>query len=46
MKTIIMYNRKRYKLGYFINEKDAGLEYNKFAKQYFGECARLNIIED
>jgi hypothetical protein len=33
-------------LGYFNNEKDAGIAYNEAAKLYHREFARLNNIED
>jgi hypothetical protein len=32
-------------LGCFINEEEAGLAYNEKAIEYFGEFAKLNIIE-
>lgn len=40
----IMINGKRIHLGYFKKSKDAGHAYNRAAKKYFGEFARLNKI--
>jgi hypothetical protein len=33
-------------LGYFLNENDAALAYNNAAIKYFGENAKLNIIDE
>jgi len=37
--------RVAYYLGYFINERDAGLAYNKKAKELYGELAYQNNIK-
>ena len=37
-------NNKEIFLGYFTNEKDAAIAYNKAAIQHFGEFARINEI--
>lgn len=33
-------------IGTFSKEEDAAIAYNEYAKKYFGEFARLNIIND
>lgn len=38
-------NRQRINLGVFDKEKDAARAYNEAAVKYFGEFARLNVIE-
>jgi group I intron endonuclease len=40
----IFMNGKRVKIGTFKNEIDAAIAYNKFATEYFGDKAKLNII--
>lgn len=40
----IMKERKRFYLGRFVDEKEAGLVYNRKAKELFGEYAKLNNI--
>jgi hypothetical protein len=37
-------NHKRLELGYFKTKEEAAKQYNKFAKEYFGEFARLNTM--
>lgn len=39
----IRYNNKTYNLGRYENEKEAGRTYDKKAKEFFGEFARLNF---
>jgi hypothetical protein len=39
-------DRKQMHLGYFKSEEEAGSTYNKKAIDYFGEFAKLNVIED
>ena len=42
-RTIISYRKKTYRLGYFSNEKEAALAYDKKALELYGEKARLNF---
>jgi len=37
---------RQYFLGYFADEQEAALAYNRAALRYFGEYAYLNVIED
>ena len=41
----ITINRKKRHLGYFISELEAAYAYNAAALKYYGEFARLNIID-
>jgi hypothetical protein len=45
-KGYVTVNCKTKWLGYFKTEKEAALAYNTHAKLYFGEFAKINIIED
>ena len=42
----IMYNYKNYNLGYFETETEAAIRYNQQALIFFGEFARINIINE
>ena len=42
----IGYNGKRIYLGLFSTQEEAAAKYNEAALKYFGEFARLNIIEE
>jgi len=42
----IVHNKKRISLGEYTTEKEAALAYNEAAIKYFGEFARLNVIEE
>ena len=41
----IVFNNKRYHIGYFENEVDAGKAYDEAARKYHGEFAALNFPE-
>jgi hypothetical protein len=42
----ITVDQKAISLGYYADPKDAARAYNEAAKKYFGEFAKLNVIED
>jgi hypothetical protein len=43
-RAAIHFNKKYYSLGYFYNECDAAIAYNKKALELFGEYAKINVI--
>ena len=45
-RAMIGVRSKRFHLGYFDDEDDAGRAYNRAATEYFGEFARPNVIEE
>jgi len=44
-RSYIRYDNKRINLGTFEIEKDAAIAYNNAALKYYGEEAKINIIE-
>jgi len=45
IRSVIFVNNKQLHLGYYKSEEDAALAYNCAALTYFGQFAKLNIIE-
>lgn len=41
----IQFERKNVRLGFFVDSKEAARAYNRAAKQYHGEFAKLNKIK-
>jgi len=45
-KAVIVADKKVYHIGTYETEEEAAIEYNKKAKELFGEYANLNIVKD